>query len=148
MRSIRNVREITAHATAPHNLLTHASVEAIRPSGVASGQSWLAYVLAVAATVAAVLVVFGCAIGDVEALILLLTPSALSASIGGLGPGVLSTVVASLGAYGTFSAPGHAWTLMAAGLLVSVLNGAVHRWRRRAEAALRERVDLLDEEDV
>ena len=145
MRSIRNVREITAHATAPHNLLTHASVEAIRPSGVASGQSWLAYVLAVAATVAAVLVVFGCAIGDVEALILLLTPSVLSASIGGLGPGVLSTLVASLGAYRTFSAPGHALTLMAAGLLISVLNGAVHRWRRRAEAALRERVDLLEQ---
>jgi PAS domain S-box-containing protein len=131
-------------------------VDAIQPGQAASDRwsGWLTYVLAVAVTVAALFVhhlALAFTTDNQPAPIVLLIPIILSAYLGGLGPGLISTVLAALGisyfllppAYTFYSARPVDYvrlaTLIVAGMLISVLNEALHRSRQRAEATLTER---------
>jgi len=111
------------------------------------GSPWQRYALAALVTVASVALYWALAPDDADApaVIVFVIPIILSAYIGGLGPGLLSTVLALLGTYWWLRAAtdsAHAetnvvrWlTLLPVGVLISVLNEALHRARRRAEAA-------------
>ena len=84
--------------------------------------------------------------GDPPLLILFLFPVVISAYIGGLGPGLLSTALAALGTDYLLLDPSHSlaianpatvfgWmSLVALGVLISVLNEALHRTRQDAPA--------------
>jgi len=81
---------------------------------------------------------------DQPTLILFVIPIILSAYVGGAGPGLLSTFLAGVSTY-FLSGPGDIpsylisfnfvqWlTLIIAGVLISLLNEALHRSRLRAE---------------
>ena len=109
---------------------------------------WL-YGFAVAITVAMLLVRSGIAVsfGERPLLILFMFPVILSAMVGGLGPGLVATLLVALGAahclppadsflisqpHDLFS-----WSFLAAsGVLISILAEMLHRFRRQSEANL------------
>ncbi len=108
--------------------------------------SWRAYVLAVLSTSATMISLLGLDAWalDQATLILFVIPIILSAYVGGAGPGLLSTFLAGVSTY-FLSGPGDIpsylisfnfvqWlTLIIAGVLISLLNEALHRSRLRAE---------------
>jgi len=89
-------------------------------------------------------------VGERPLLILFCFPIILSAYVGGLWPGVLATVITVVGTKILLAPPLYAlwfdrpfdvaqWTLMLAlGVLVSIVTEALHRSRRRAQAAAQE----------
>ena len=113
---------------------------------------WGTYVLAVIVTLLALSVRLALTpwTGDRPVLVLFVIPVILAAYVGGLGPGLLTTVLIALGTDYFVVPPIHSFRferpvdvvswliLVVTGLLVSVLNGALHRSRRTAEAAFRE----------
>lgn len=131
----------------------NASDEVARPSqpNVHSNQSarlplWWAYLLAIVSTPATMLLLLSLDAWTPNrpTLILFVIPIILSAYVGGAGPGLLSTVLAAVSTY-FFSRPADVlsylisfdfvqWlTLIVAGILISLLNEALHRSRLRAE---------------
>jgi signal transduction histidine kinase len=107
---------------------------------------WWAYVLAVVSTSATMILLLSLDAWTLNrpTLILFVIPIILSAYVGGAGPGLLSTVLAAVSTY-FFSRPADVlsylisfdfvqWlTLIIAGILISLLNEALHRSRLRAE---------------
>jgi signal transduction histidine kinase len=116
---------------------------------------WRAYVLAVISTGATIILLLGLdsSAPNRSMLILFVIPIILSAYVGGAGPGLLSTFLVAVSTY-VFSEPGDVlsylisfdfvqWvTLITAGVLISLLNEALHRSRLRAE--LSERLRLAE----
>jgi PAS domain S-box-containing protein len=112
---------------------------------------WLAYALAVAGNVVTLCVYLALPFTtDTQpAPIVFLLPIIFSAYVGGLGPGLVSTGLATLGAIYFLMPPLYSFylakpvdyvrlaTLIVAGVLISVLNEALHRSRQRAEASQR-----------
>ena len=109
---------------------------------------WL-YGFAAAVTVAMLLVRAGIAVsfGEQPLLNLLMFPIILSAMAGGLGPGLVATVLAALGAARCIPPAGSfligqphdffQWSFfVASGVLVSILAEMLHRLRRHGEASL------------
>jgi diguanylate cyclase (GGDEF)-like protein/PAS domain S-box-containing protein len=115
---------------------------------------WAAYLFALLVTLLMVAVREGIAHGSTESplLILFMMPVILSALIGGLGPGLLATAVATAGAYWVIMAPLNTlaaassldqiqWAaLIANGVAISLLSAVLRRALRRAE----EQRSLLD----
>ena len=111
-------------------------------------RSWVGYVLAVALCAGTLLarIAMGFEAGDPPMLVLFVMSAILAAYVGGLGPGLLCTVLAGvltnffllppLGSLAIVSPKDLLnWvTMLAAGVLVSFLIEALHRSRRRAEA--------------
>jgi PAS domain S-box-containing protein len=109
---------------------------------------WAAYALALAATLAVLLVraQLTSLMAHRPLIILFVLPITLSAVLGGVGPGLVATLVAAVGAdllifepigFG-ISAPidtVQLGLLVAVGVLISVLTEGLHRARRRAEDA-------------
>ena len=105
-----------------------------------------AYVLAVVSTSATMILLLSLDAWTLNrpTLILFVIPIILSAYVGGAGPALLSTVLAAVGTY-FFSRPADVFsylisfdfvqwlTLIVAGILISLLNEALHRSRLRAE---------------
>jgi signal transduction histidine kinase len=116
---------------------------------------WWAYMLAVISTVATMTLLLSLDswAPNRPPLILLVIPIILSAYVGGAGPGLLSTFLVAVSTY-LLSRPGDVlsdlisfdfvqWvTLIIAGVLISLLNEALHRSRLRAE--LSERLCLAE----
>ena len=114
---------------------------------------WLAYVLAVVSTVATIILALVLDSGALNrpTLILFVIPIILSAYVGGGGPGLVSTLLAAVSTY-SFLRPADIpssvisfdfvrWlTLVIAGVLISLLNEALHRSRVRAETSERLRL--------
>src|SRR5260221_197712 len=121
-----------------------------RPTELASvwHLRWLAYALAIALPVAVMFarLAMGFTIGERPTLILFVVPIILSAYLGGLGPGLVCTMMAALLSNLFLLAPSRAFPLVAgiesvqwvtmivAGALVRGLNEARHRPRVRPEA--------------
>ena len=114
---------------------------------------WWAYVLAVVSTVATMIVLLGLDAWTLNrpTLILFVIPIILSAYVGGGGPGLLSTFLAAVSTYFLSTAvvlPDYLisfdfvqWvTLIIAGVIISLLNEALHRSRLRAEVSERLRL--------
>src|SRR6266576_641987 len=105
-----------------------------------------AYLLAVVSTSATMILLLSLDAWTLNrtTLILFVIPIILSAYVGGAGPALLSTVLAAVGTY-FFSRPADVFsylisfdfvqwlTLIVAGILISLLNEALHRSRLRAE---------------
>jgi PAS domain S-box-containing protein len=121
--------------------------------------TWLSYAFAVVVTLGVLLEhwLVGTPFGDRPFPLLLMFPIALSALTGGLGPGLLSTLLAGLGLLvQTLSSTG-AWPvpapeslfqlglLAANGVLMSAMSEWLHRSRRRARAS---RQALADQRDA
>jgi diguanylate cyclase (GGDEF)-like protein/PAS domain S-box-containing protein len=118
-----------------------------RGLGVLQGPRWLVYLFALLVTLLMVTVRAGIAHGpsDRPMLILFMMPIILSALMGGLGPGLLSTVVAAVGSYWVIVAPitlntmassqdQIQWaTLIANGVAVSLLSAVLRHALGRAE---------------
>ena len=116
---------------------------------------WWAYVLAVVSTSATMILLLSLDAWTPNrpTLILFVIPIIFSAYVGGAGPGLLSTFLAAVSTY-FFSSPADVlsylisfdfaqWlTLIVAGILISLLNEALHRSRLRAE--LSERLRLAE----
>src|SRR5919106_280460 len=116
---------------------------------------WWAYVLAVISTAATIILLLGLDswAPNRPPLILFVIPIILSAYVGGAAPGLLSTFLVAVITY-FLSRPGDVlaylisfdfvqWvTLIIAGVLISLLNEALHRARLRAE--LSERLRLAE----
>jgi signal transduction histidine kinase len=116
---------------------------------------WWAYLLAIVSTSATMVLLLwlDAWTPNRPTLILFVIPIILSAYAGGAGPGLLSTVLAAVSTY-FFSRPPDVlsyllsfdfvqWlTLIVTGILISLLNEALHRSRLRAE--LSERVRLAE----
>jgi signal transduction histidine kinase len=116
---------------------------------------WWAYMLAVISTVATIILLLGLDswASNRPPLILFVIPIILSAYVGGAAPGLLSTFLVAVSTY-FLSRPGDVlaylisfdfvqWvTLIIAGVLISLLNEALHRSRLRAE--LSERLRLAE----
>ena len=116
---------------------------------------WWAYGLAVISSVATMILLLGfdSPLPNRPPLILFVIPIIISAYVGGAGPGLLSTCLVAVSAY-FLSRPGDVlsylisfdfaqWlTLIIAGVLISLLNEALHRSRLRAE--LSERLRLAE----
>lgn len=111
-------------------------------------RGWL-YGFAVSATVAMLLVHAGIAVSFDERalLILFMFPVILSAIAGGLGPGLVATLISALGAAHSLPPPNSfliiqphdlfQWGfLVVNGVLVSILSEVLHRLRRHSEASL------------
>lgn len=108
---------------------------------------WIAYVLAVAVTLAMLLVRMNIAVafGDRPLLILFMLPIILSSVLGGFGPGLAATAIASLGIDYYGIPPLHSlrigeshdlfqWVmLITSGILSSYLSELLHRARRHSE---------------
>ncbi len=118
------------------------------PASLFSWPQWQIYIFAVAVTLAMLLVRKGLVLsfGERPQLLFFMFPIILSAVLGGLGPGLVATIVAAAStAY--FIPPPHEfwialqqdlfpWTvLIVNGVLVSVLSEALHKARRQAEAS-------------
>jgi PAS domain S-box-containing protein len=111
--------------------------------------AWMAYAFAIIVTAAALWVrlIMDIDLGDKQLLSLFLIPIILSAYVGGLGPGLVSTAIAAVGLGYLFIPPKFSfsigsgtdfvkWTvLIISGTLVSVLSEALHRSRRSAEVS-------------
>ncbi len=113
---------------------------------------WLAYALAIALTVFTLfvrLVLLDYKIGDPPGLIFFLIPIIISAYMGGVGPGLVATGLTAILTRYFLLPPLHSfaiestlhvvqwWAVFAEGVLISVLNEALHRSQRRAEAGER-----------
>jgi PAS domain S-box-containing protein len=110
--------------------------------------SWWAYGFAIVATGAALLARLALTswMGDRPVLILFVIPIVLSAYAGGLGPGLLATVLSALATDYFVLPPAHSFLfkqpadtviwliLVLAGVLISVLSGALHRSRNGSES--------------
>jgi len=109
---------------------------------------WAAYALALAATLAVLLVRahLTSLMAQRPLIILFVLPITLSAVLGGVGPGIVATLVAALGADLVIFEPAgfgisapidkvQLGLLVAVGVLISVLTEGLHRARRRAEDA-------------
>ena len=139
---------------------TEASVPGLAPKQVTTPRPDLpsrtrgsAYVLAVLVTGATLALRLGLSpwIGDQPALIVFMLPIILSAYVGGLGPGLVSTTIAALGtvfflipptlAYGfERSVDFSQWiVLIVCGGLVSFLNESLHRSRQASQSRASER---------
>src|SRR5258708_23751233 len=109
---------------------------------------WLAYALAIALTVFTLfvrLVLLDYKIGDPPGLIFFLIPIIISAYMGGVGPGLVATGLTAILTRYFLLPPLHSfaiestlhvvqwWAVFAEGVLISVLNEALHRSQRRAE---------------
>lgn len=113
-----------------------------------SWQRWQLYAFAVAVTLAVLFVRTGIAFsfGERPLLLLFILPIILSAVLGGLGPGLVSTLVAA-GSTAYFIPADHQFSitqphdlfqwafLIVNGVLVSVLSEMLHRTRQQAEAS-------------
>ena len=111
--------------------------------------TWLAYAFTVVVTSGVLLEhwLVGTPFGDRPFPLLLMTPIALSALMGGLGPGLLSTLLAGLGLLVQTLSSTDAWPvpapeslfqlgiLAANGVLMSAMSEWLHRSRRRARAS-------------
>lgn len=121
---------------------------------------WIAYVLAVAVS-AAMLVVrmsISAAFGHRPMLILFMLPIILSSVLGGFGPGIVATVIVSLGIDFYGIPPMHSFwiaeshdlfqwfILIVSGILSSYLSELLHRARRQAEE--RRRLQETAQEDL
>ena len=109
---------------------------------------WSAYLLALAASSAflGLRMVLGTSSAEPSLLILFLLPIIFSAYLGGLGPGLVSTITVALGAKYFLIPPLHAFAvagmadllqwvaLLVNGSLVSILSEVLHRLRRQADA--------------
>lgn len=112
-------------------------------------RAWI-YLFAVVVSVAMVLVRSGIAVsfGNRLLLILFMFPIILSAMAGGIGPGLVATLVVAMGAAYCIP-PAHSfligqahdlfqmYILVANGVLVSILSEVLHRLRRHTEASRR-----------
>ena len=107
---------------------------------------WVAYVFAVAVTLAMLLVRMKIAVawGERPLLVLFMPPIILSSVLGGFGPGLIATAVASIGIYyfGLSSYSLHItkshdlfqwFMLIVSGILSSYLSELLHRARRQSE---------------
>src|SRR5438045_2620622 len=118
---------------------------------------WLAYSLAVAITVFTLfvrLIVLGYRPTDPPGLIFFLLPIIISAYLGGVGPGLVATVLSVIFSRYFLLAPVHSFSvdasfrslqwlaLLSEGVLISVLNEALQRSQRRSgdRAALQEQL--------
>ncbi len=113
------------------------------------------YALAIALTVAAVgtHLALGYRVGGEPPIVVLVIPIIISAYVGGLGPGLVSTaIVAACSSHFVLRQPGithgataidyERWiSVVVTGILVSALTEALHRARRQAELALHGRRD-------
>jgi signal transduction histidine kinase len=117
--------------------------------------AWWTYVLAVISTAATIILLLGLdsSAANRATLILFVIPIILSAYVGGAGPGLLSTILVAMSTYFLSTPPDVLsylvsfdfvqWlTLITAGVLISLLNEALHRARLRAE--LSERLRLAE----
>ena len=126
---------------------------------------WAAYALAVGATGATLAVRLGepAWFGDRPVLILFVLPIFLSAYVGGLGPGLVATVVAALGTNYYLIPPTHAFTfergvdvtqwlmLVVVGTLISVFMEVLRTKEDRLKSFIKENGDLrtaLDEHAI
>ncbi|MFZ0930384.1 MAG: PAS domain S-box protein [Syntrophobacteraceae bacterium] len=112
-------------------------------------EPWMVYIFAVLATLATLFVrlEMKVAFDERPLLILFQLPIIFSAYLGGLGPGLVSTVVAAISVAYFLIPPVHSFYIVSAadfsqwvalivnGALISVLSEALHRSRRRAEAS-------------
>ncbi|MGA3114998.1 MAG: PAS domain S-box protein [Syntrophobacteraceae bacterium] len=112
-------------------------------------EPWKVYIFAVLATLATLFVRLDMKanFGERPLLILFQLPIIFSAYLGGLGPGLVSTVVAAISVDYFLMPPVHSFyiasaadfsqwiTLIVSGVLISVMSEALHRSRRRAEAS-------------
>ena len=121
----------------------------IRPGGAAVGlwPAWLIYACAVAVTGATLLLRLGMGVspGERVLLIIFIIPIILSAYAGGLGPGLLATLVAAISVNYFLIPPTYTlsftkradfiqWLMLIVnGVCISGLSEAMHRSRRRAE---------------
>ena len=117
---------------------------------VARARSWPGYVVAVLSTLATlwIRVATDASLGGQPNLVVFTVPIMLSAYVGGLGPGLIATLLAYLGASYFLLPPIHSFLVQSAGerwqqalialagVVISVLNEALHRARRRADAAV------------
>jgi len=112
---------------------------------------WVSYGFAVAATAIMLAVRLGITVnfGERPLLILFMLPIILSAVLGGLGPGLVSTLLSGIGAAYFMPPAGRfaialpydifQWCLLIVdGVLVSFLSGQLHRARHRSELAVRQ----------
>ena len=137
------------------------------PFGAGRLKPWQTYLFAAVATAATlgVRLAIHDSLGGTPSLVIFTVPIMLSAYVGGLRAGLLATVLTYLGASYYLLSPTHSlWVtasedrwqqllVVLAGVVISVLNEALHRARRRAdiatrqhqqaEAALREREEQL-----
>lgn len=112
-------------------------------SDTTSRKQWLAYLVATGFT--ALLLKFPAWVGECPILIIFLIPITVSAFLGGLGPGLLATAVATVGVPWFLSESATEFSLhrpmdfiqwmilITSGALVSVLVEALHRSRRQLE---------------
>jgi PAS domain S-box-containing protein len=114
---------------------------------------WRLYAAAIVLTAATLWLRFALSgwIGDRPMLIVFLVPIMISGYWGGIGPGLAATALAAAGASYYLMTPALRFSiarpvdfvqwlvLIVCGVLVSVLNEALHRARRRAEPAMMER---------
>lgn len=127
--------------------------EGRKPFGSSPVKQWQAYVFAIVATVATLnlrLALDG-PLGGQPTLVIFTLPIMLSAYVGGLRAGLLATVLSFFGASYYLLPPIHSFWVAAAadrwqqlfvalaGVVISLLNEALHRARRRADIASRER---------
>jgi PAS domain S-box-containing protein len=112
---------------------------------------WLLYLLAITTTLATLFLrtQIAVAFGERPLLILMMFPILLSATVGGLGPGLTATLLAAVGIDYTAIPPVGSLRIAAThdllqlgflilnGVLVSVLSEQMHRSRQRVEANLR-----------
>ena len=128
-----------------------------RPQRVTGGHPLAGYVLALLATaaLAAAYLALNGSVAQDPALIIFLIPVLVAAYVGGRGPGLFATAIATVTARYLFLAPiGERpidevrWALLIlVGVLISILSEALHRARQSAETALRERGELRDQLD-
>ncbi len=129
-----------------HNFQNHSSDELKQYAGLVNWKRWQQYLFAAAVTLVIVLIRLSIAVSFSERslLILFMLPVILSAAIGGLGPGLIATLIAGLSAIyftppiGSLSVE-HSFDwlqigfLIANGILVSYLSMMLHEARYRSE---------------
>ena len=114
---------------------------------------WVEYTFAVVATAIMLAVRLGITVsfGERPLLILFILPIILAAALGGLGPGLVSTLIAGVSAAYFMPPAGRFWIsqpydifqwllLLVDGILVSSLSEQLHRARQRAENAARQQI--------
>jgi PAS domain S-box-containing protein len=128
------------------------------PAGKKAFPLWAAYATALAATVGTLLarLSLGHVPGDPPTLVLFVIPILISSYLGGLGPGLLCTVVAALASAYFLLPPFHSfaiedprneiqlYAMILAGILVSMLVDKLQRNTRMLEAEIRQRVQFED----
>jgi PAS domain S-box-containing protein len=146
---------VRQHGEGPLTLLDKASLAPMRVR-------WGAYLLAAATSAAtlALRLALGGWFGDRPVLILFVLPIFLSAYVGGLGPGLLATLLAALSTAYFLLPPLHSfdmarsldtcqWLLLiVVGVLISALTGARLKQLQREAGSTGQRGDLLPERKV